>query len=573
MLRPQKTGGLQNAGGPQKLFRSIFFDKTDLYPPCAPQRGAEPPGEGRRQVPPQAEAPVALPDGRRIHARLSPQQQKILRGQDGEICRARPAEGAERLRRALPPDDAPFHPFLLHRRAQACLDADKFVRGEALHEPERRVVVVRARIADAVDGNVVREIGVVGVAVKGELQNFHPREAGAAQKTQHAPVHLPEVLRDEGEFAERAFGRGKQLHARAAPPAAVLGRRGARLHLVIAVQPAEMVDADDVVQREGSADAADPPGVPFRRVRLPVVDGVAPKLAGRRKIIGRDARHPPRGAVFVEFEQVRIRPHVRRIGRDVEGDVADEADAQPVDIGAQILPLAAEFVLQEQPEEIFTAVFGQKAFEGGGIAQAVFLLPAVEARPAVRLFERHEQGILVKFSPLDERRKGGIAHIEPRKGAAQHGEFDVVQEAVIDVPDAAQGAHLGGAEQPLRDEALHVEQVRVARSAEHRLIGRIAVPRLHEGQHLPVAHAGGVQEVGKAPRALAQRADAVPARQRGDVQQHPRRTLRDGRVGNFFPAFLCLSANSHLSLSKETAPFPAPSPLFYHRKRGLSRFF
>ena len=73
-----------------------------------------------------------------------PEQQKILRGHDGEICRARPAEGTQRLRRAHPTGDAAFYPSCRIARAQARLDADKLVAREALHKAERRIVVVRA---------------------------------------------------------------------------------------------------------------------------------------------------------------------------------------------------------------------------------------------------------------------------------------------------------------------------------------------------------------------------------------------------------------------------------------------
>ena len=388
---------------------------------------------------------------------------------------------------------------------------------------------MRARVADAVLRNVVGQVGVIGVAVKGELQDLHAREAGAAQQAQHARIHLAEVLGDEGQRAEFARGGGKQLHARAAAPAAVLGRRCARVHLVVAVEAAEVVDADDVVKRKGGADAADPPGVALRLVRAPIVHGVAPQLAGRRKVVGRHPRHAAGGAVFVEFEEVRVGPHVGRVRRDVQRQVADDADAQPVDVGAQVRPLAAELVLQKQPKEVLALVLPQKLLQRGLVAQLVRLFPTVEGSPAVRLFERHEQRVLMELLPLHKAAEVGVARIEPRKGAAQHRVLLVEQKAVVDGPLVPQRAQLAFAQQPLRGEAVDVDQVGVAGRAEHRLVGRIAEARLHQRQHLPIAHARGVQKVGKAAGLCAHRADAVFTGQGRDVQQHPRRTLRYGR--------------------------------------------
>src|SRR5439155_5495875 len=94
-------------------------------------------------------------------------------------------------------------------------------------------------------------------------------------------------------------------------------------------------------QRAQTADAPTITGLPKS---LPVIDGVAPKLSLRAEVIGRHTGNEARPALLVQQKQLRISPNVARVGRDEEGQVADQA--QTLAVGVRLEPLA----LAEQQE-------------------------------------------------------------------------------------------------------------------------------------------------------------------------------------------------------------------------------
>ena len=89
-----------------------------------------------------------------------------------------------------------------------------------------------------------------------------------------------------------------------------------------------MVDADDVEQARGRRDAALPPVEAVVAHPVPVVKRVAPELTVGGEAVGRAACHTRRHTVAVELEQVGIRPDVARIVGNVDGQVADDLDAE-----------------------------------------------------------------------------------------------------------------------------------------------------------------------------------------------------------------------------------------------------
>ena len=79
----------------------------------------------------------------------------------------------------------------------------------------------------------------------------------------------------------------------------------------------------------------------------PVVQRVAPALAGAGEDVRRHAGHGGGAAVAVEQEQVRVGPHVRRVARDVDRQVADQFHAPGVGVLPQRRQLAEEQELRE----------------------------------------------------------------------------------------------------------------------------------------------------------------------------------------------------------------------------------
>ena len=65
-----------------------------------------------------------------------------------------------------------------------------------------------------------------------------------------------------------------------------------------------MIETHHVEHLERVPKPIDPPGVAGLGHHIPTVDGIAPKLAGRAEIIGRNAGNVDRTAVRVELEQL-----------------------------------------------------------------------------------------------------------------------------------------------------------------------------------------------------------------------------------------------------------------------------
>ena len=83
----------------------------------------------------------------------------------------------------------------------------------------------------------------------------------------------------------------------------------------------------------GGANAALPPGEAVGLHGVPVVDGVAPVLAGGRELVGRRAGDAHRIAGGVDLKELRCRPHLDGVTRDIDGQVADDENVALVGIG------------------------------------------------------------------------------------------------------------------------------------------------------------------------------------------------------------------------------------------------
>ena len=285
-----------------------------------------------------------------------------------------------------------------------------------------------------------------------------------------------------------------------------------------------MIQTDDVVQLPGGRQALNPPGIVGLRHLFPVVNGVAPKLAVRGEGIRGTARHLFRMTAFVQLEEFRVRPHVRRIQRHVNGNVADDPDALGVGVAAQRLPLPVKFVLNEvlQPDfpGQFPALFRQRV----GLAQAQSLRPVQPGLAAQSVLQRREQSIVFQPAPV-LLHEGFIGFIrrKPLKRQPQHVHPVGVHGAEIHpCRVAAPGNVLNFFffQQSFVHQGVQVDEIVVARTGAQRLVGRIAVARGGQGQDLPAPLPGLDQEVHKGIGVFTHGADAVRGRQGSDMHQN-----------------------------------------------------
>ena len=154
---------------------------------------------------------------------------------------------------------------------------------------------MRAGVADAVFRIAVRQIITGLTRVKCEFEHLHAGEAGFLDQLLHLGRQEAKVLRDEIGIRAVFADRADELHAGALDPLALAGGVVDGRDGPIALDAAEMVDADNVEVLSRRAQTAHPPGEAILLHALPVVDGVAPVLAVGVEPIGRAAR-PADGA-------------------------------------------------------------------------------------------------------------------------------------------------------------------------------------------------------------------------------------------------------------------------------------
>ena len=114
----------------------------------------------------------------------------------------------------------------------------------------------------------------------------------------------------------------------------------ARGDLPIGIEGAEMIEPDDIVKLRVTEDPLLQEGKALLLHLLPVIDGVAPALAGRGEIIrwypGDEGRFQGN---FVEEEVIFIGIDIAGIVADIERNVADDLDAFGIRIGVEGVPL------------------------------------------------------------------------------------------------------------------------------------------------------------------------------------------------------------------------------------------
>ena len=115
-------------------------------------------------------------------------------------------------------------------------------------------------------------------------------------------------------------------------------------------EAAEMVQPHHVDLLEQVGQPVLPPAVAAVGHGFPVVERVAPALAGGAEVVGRHAGHHGRPAGGVQHEQVLAGPHLGALVGDEDRRVADDLHAAGMGMGAQRRPLSEEAPLAELPE-------------------------------------------------------------------------------------------------------------------------------------------------------------------------------------------------------------------------------
>ena len=381
-----------------------------------------------------------------------------------------------------------------------------------------------AGVADAVGGVGVGEVAAAVPGVEGKFQHLHPRPAGVVEELRHLRRGIAQILGDKFQLGEPAVEAIHQIHAGAGHPMPVFGGRVAVGHHPIRGETAEVVDADNVVQLARAVNAADPPAEAVAAHGVPIVQGVAPQLTVGGEVVRRYARHRLGHQLFVQLEELRLRPHVGGVQRHVDGQVADDVDALTVDVVPEGVPLAEEQELQvgEQLHVLMEqlAVFFQHRL---ALAEAdVHVRPLRPRLHGEVTLARHVQGVVRQpaFVLRDEvRHRLRVTRPAALVRLVQQGETVLIDLAVVHPAGVAAPVALGALgffQQTVRHQQFQVDEVGVAGVGGKALVGGVAVAGGAKRQHLPVGLTGVLQKIGEVVCRFAQCTDTVPGGQGGD---------------------------------------------------------
>ena len=141
-----------------------------------------------------------------------------------------------------------------------------------------------------------------------------------------------------GRAPSSSLHRAEELGARTRHPLAGLGRRRPGRYVPGGRERAEMIQANHVHVGQQGAQAVDAPAIAGPAQGVPVIDRVAPELSLGTEVVGWHAGDEARPVLFVQQEQLRVGPHVARVGGDEEGQIADQAHALGVGMFLQAFP-------------------------------------------------------------------------------------------------------------------------------------------------------------------------------------------------------------------------------------------
>ncbi len=216
--------------------------------------------------------------------------------------------------------------------------------------------------------------------------------------------------------------------------------------------------------------------------------------------------------------------------RGKDGDVADEGDAQLQRAGAHFAPLPVEEKLQRPHLVGLPAQFRAGLLQGCLTPAADFLRPLMPRQPAMPDLQGDEDGVIVE--------PGGLALAEGFEGAPDQGAARALFEEAASrcleqvvarvlhlgekhllLREVRQPGNLARSQHAVHDEGVEGNEQGIAGKTGQALVGRGAVARGAERQHLPepLPHAGQFLEPAQSLR--PDLADAVPAGQGGGMQE------------------------------------------------------
>src|SRR5271157_1401730 len=146
-----------------------------------------------------------------------------------------------------------------------------------------------AGVHNSIALEAMRQILVSAAVSKAELQDPHAGEIQLLAECGHFGGDVAKIFGYERQLSECAAQCVEEVRIGPLHPMPLDGRRFVGWDLPVGLESAEMVEPDDVVGLNRPAHALNPPVVPARLELVPIVERIAPALAGFAEGIRRDA--------------------------------------------------------------------------------------------------------------------------------------------------------------------------------------------------------------------------------------------------------------------------------------------
>ena len=290
-----------------------------------------------------------------------------------------------------------------------------------------------------------------------------------------------------------------------------------------------MVDAHDVDEFVERLKTAQPPRVSRVGEFFPVVQRIAPQLALGREIIRRNTGDISRETLGVELKQIPVTPHIDRIVRHKDGDVAHDADVAGIGHRLEGAPLTSEDELREFAQLDVGGVLLVGFGHGRRFAVAQTFGPLRPERPFGLFFlERVEKRKIVKPARVRGTERFKLSPYLAVKGAVggQKAVEDEAQFAYFVLPRQTEVGAVPALGTRLvrkvlrrqqtdvrRAQVVQIDEARIARHRARRVVRTSAVVGRHQGQHLPDRLTRISQKLNKSPRGSPKGANPRTARQ------------------------------------------------------------
>ena len=283
---------------------------------------------------PHAPAPIAAGNGGSIDSGFFPKPQIIPHRNNHGICHA-PQKIADTnpekilLRRVLPAK--------VTNHIKACAG---ILSAYPLHQ---RLIVMCSGVRHAVSLEIVGEIGIIRISVKGKGEHLHRGNAAVLHQPSNRIGQQAQVLCDDRKLRMVIRHMCLQLpeKGKPRPPLPDALRCGFRIsgNRIVVRKCPEVIDSNQIIERKRRLHPRNPPRVSSLPVYVPAVQRVSPQLSIRRKVIRGATGHRSWSRLLVKLKELRMGPGIRGIRRHINRHVADDPDSLPVGILLQPAPL------------------------------------------------------------------------------------------------------------------------------------------------------------------------------------------------------------------------------------------